>query len=118
MRAPSRAGLANLQGRGLTPGLLTISGFGAIVRYIISMLGLFKLRKTEPNLGRTFRAPGYPIVPGVALFLALVCLWALAWFTTLFGGVFLGFMAAGYLYFQLTAKQRSEAPADAMLEGI
>jgi ethanolamine permease len=34
------------------------------------------------------------------------------------GLVFLGFMVAGYLYFQLTAKQRSEAPADAMLEGI
>ncbi|MNT79574.1 putative amino acid permease YhdG [compost metagenome] len=82
------------------------------------MLSLFKLRKTEPNLERTFRAPGYPIVPGIALFLAVVCLVAMAWFNTLIGLVFLGFMVAGYLYFQLTARQRSEAPADAMLEGI
>jgi amino acid transporter len=27
--------------------------FGAIVMYIMSMLSLFKLRKTEPNLERT-----------------------------------------------------------------
>jgi ethanolamine permease len=42
----------------------------------------------------------------------------MAWFNTLIGCVFLGFMAAGYLYFQLTAKQRFDAPADAMLEGV
>ncbi|MEK1844725.1 MAG: ethanolamine permease, partial [Pseudomonas sp.] len=48
----------------------------------------------------------------------VVCLVAMAWFNTLIGCVFLGFMAAGYLYFQLTAKQRSDAPADAMLEGV
>ena len=95
-----------------------MSVFGAIVMYIISMLSLFKLRKTEPNLERTFRAPGYPIVPGIALFLAVVCLVAMAWFNPLIGCVFLGIMAAGYLYFQLTAKQRADAPSDAMLEGI
>jgi len=111
-------GLVNLQGMTLTAAMITMSVFGAIVMYIISMLSLFRLRKTEPNLERTFRAPGYPVVPAIALFLAVVCLIAMAWFNTLIGCVFLGFMAAGYLYFQLTAKQRSEAPADAMLEGI
>ena len=111
-------GLVNLQGMTLTAAMITMSVFGAIVMYIISMLSLFKLRKTEPNLERTFRAPGYPIVPGIALFLAVVCLVAMAWFNTVIGLVFLGFMAAGYLYFQLTAKQRLAAPADAMLTGI
>jgi ethanolamine permease len=111
-------GLVNLQGMTLTAAMITMSVFGAIVMYIISMLSLFKLRKTEPNLERSFRAPGYPIVPGIALFLAVVCLVAMAWFNPLIGCVFLGFMAAGYLYFQLTAKQRLDAPADAMLEGV
>jgi ethanolamine permease len=98
--------------------MITMSVFGAIVMYIISMLSLFRLRKTEPNLERTFRAPGYPLVPGIALFLAVVCLVAMAWFNTVIGLVFLGFMIVGYLYFQLTAKQRSDAPVDAMLTGI
>ena len=92
--------------------------FGAIVMYIISMLSLFKLRKTEPNLERTFRAPGYPIVPGIALALAVVCLVAMAWFNTVIGLIFLGFMAIGFVYFQLTASQRAAAPADAMLTGV
>lgn len=111
-------GLVNLQGMTLTAAMITMSVFGAIVMYIISMLSLFKLRKTEPLLERTFRAPGYPIVPGIALFLAVVCLVAMAWFNTLIGMIFLGFMVAGFIYFQLTAKQRSDAPADAMLTGI
>jgi ethanolamine permease len=42
----------------------------------------------------------------------------MAWFNTLIGLIFLGFMAAGFIYFQLTAKQRFDAPADAMLTGI
>ncbi|MET1080762.1 MAG: ethanolamine permease, partial [Pseudomonas sp.] len=61
--------------------------------------------------------PGYPVVPGIALALALVCLTAMAWFNPVIGLVFLGFMAVGFVYFQLTARHRAEAPADAMLTG-
>ncbi|PTS85926.1 ethanolamine permease [Pseudomonas sp. HMWF032] len=111
-------GLINLQGMSLTAAMITMAVFGAIVMYIMSMLSLFKLRKTEPNLERSFRAPGYPIVPGIALALALVCLVAMAWFNPVIGLVFVGFMAVGFIYFQLTHKQRSEAPADAMLTGV
>ena len=110
-------GLVNLQGMSLTAAMITMSVFGAIVMYIMSLLSLFKLRQSEPLLERTFRAPGYPWVPGIALLLALVCLVAMAWFNPLIGLVFLGFMALGFVYFQLTAQQRAAAPADAMLTG-
>ncbi|MES2817886.1 MAG: ethanolamine permease, partial [Pseudomonadota bacterium] len=80
-------------------------------------LSLFKLRKTEPHLERTFRAPGYPLVPAIALLLALVCLVAMVWFNPLIALVFLGFMGVGFIYFQLTQQQRANAPADAMLTG-
>ena len=109
--------LINLQGMSLTAAMITMAVFGAIVMYIMSMLSLFKLRKTEPDLLRTFRAPGYPVVPGIALVLALVCLAAMVWFNMLIALVFLGFMGAGFIYFQLTHQQRSDAPADAMLTG-
>nr|WP_298166560.1 ethanolamine permease [uncultured Pseudomonas sp.] len=111
-------GLINLQGMSLTAAMITMAVFGAIVMYIMSMLSLFKLRKTEPDLQRTFRAPGYPVVPGIALVLALVCLAAMVWFNMLIALVFLGFMGAGFIYFQLTHQQRAEAPADAMLTGV
>ena len=110
-------GLINLGGMTLTAAMITMAVFGAIVMYIMSMLSLFKLRKTEPLLERTFRAPGYPIVPGIALALAVVCLVAMAWFNALIGLIFLGFMAVGFIYFQMTAQDRIDAPADAMLTG-
>ncbi|MGV8918340.1 MAG: ethanolamine permease [Pseudomonas sp.] len=109
--------LVNLQGMTLTAAMITMSVFGAIVMYIISMLSLFKLRKSEPLLERTFRAPGYPIVPGIALVLAIVCLVAMAWFNAVIGAIFLGFMAVGFIYFLLTGQSRADAPADAMLTG-
>ncbi|MBK5540425.1 ethanolamine permease [Pseudomonas sp. TH05] len=91
-------GLVNLQGMTLTAAMITMSVFGAIVMYIVSMLSLFKLRKSEPNLERTFRAPGYPVVPAIALVLAVVCLVAMVWFNPLICAIFLCLMALGALF--------------------
>ena len=110
-------GLIALQGMSLTAAMITMSVFGAIVMYIMSMLSLFKLRRSEPHLERSFRAPGFPVVPGIALALAVLCLAAMVWFNLQIAGIFLAFMAAGFVYFQLTAAHRASAPADAMLTG-
>ncbi|MGK2909480.1 MAG: ethanolamine permease [Sphingobium sp.] len=58
-------------GQSLTASVVTLSVFGALTMYITSMLSLFRLRRIEPDLARPFMAPGYPIVPGFALLLAL-----------------------------------------------
>ncbi|MFR0688127.1 ethanolamine permease [Enterobacterales bacterium AE_CKDN230030158-1A_HGKHYDSX7] len=110
-------GLIALQGMSLTAAMITMSVFGAIVMYIMSMLSLFKLRRSEPDLERSFRAPGFPVVPGIALALAVLCLVAMVWFNLQIAGLFLAFMAVGFVYFQLTAAHRASAPADAMLTG-
>ena len=110
-------GLINLQGMSLTAAMITMAVFGAIVMYIMSMLSLFKLRRSAPLMERPFIAPGYPVVPAVALVLAVVCLIAMAWFNAVIGLVFVGFMAIGYGYFYFTAHQRAAAPEDALLEG-
>ena len=104
-------GLVNLQGMTLTAAMITMSVFGAIVMYIVSMLSLFKLRRSEPNLERSFRAPGYPIVPGIALALAVVCLIAMVWFNTLIAGVFLALMAIGASFCTLVRSRGAVAPA-------
>ena len=109
-------GLINLQGMSLTAAMITMSVFGAIVMYIMSMLSLFRLRKTEPNLERTFKAPGYPLVPGIALGLALVCLAAMIWINGTIALLFLGLMSIGMVYFLLTGAQRDAVPADALLQ--
>lgn len=88
-------GLISLQGMTLTAAMITMSVFGAIVMYIMSMFSLFKLRRSEPDLERSFRAPGYPVVPGIALALALVCLAAMLWFNSVIASVFLVLMIGG-----------------------
>ncbi|EXU77060.1 ethanolamine permease [Erwinia papayae] len=107
----------NLQGMTLTAAMITMAVFGAIVMYLMSMLSLFRLRRTAPELERTFLAPGYPIVPGIALVLAFICLIAMLWFNPVIGGLFVAFMAVGYIYFLMTKNQRDSAPRDAMLWG-
>lgn len=102
----------------LTAAMITMSVFGAITMYIMSMLSLFALRRSEPGLARSFVAPGYPLVPAIALGLALLCLVAMFWFNPQIGLIFIGFIAVGFGYFQVTGHHRAAAPADALLKAV
>jgi ethanolamine permease len=62
---------------GQTAVIIVISSFGAIALYIISMISLFILRTKEPKLNRPFKV-AYPIVPLIALVIALMLLVAVA----------------------------------------
>src|SRR5204863_797804 len=45
---------------GKTSEIITISVFGALTLYIVSMIALLRLRKKEPKLERPFKVPMYP----------------------------------------------------------
>ena len=105
----------HLQGMSLTADMITLAVFGAIVMYIMSMLSLFRLRRTAPDMPRSFRAPGYPLVPGIALVLAVLCLVSMVWFNPVIALLFVAIMLAGYGYFRLTTTQRAQAPHDELL---
>lgn len=105
----------HLQGMSLTAAMITLAVFGAIVMYIMSMLSLFRLRRTAPDMPRSFRAPGYPLVPGIALVLAVLCLVSMVWFNPVIALLFVAIMLAGYGYFRLTTTQRAQAPHDELL---
>jgi basic amino acid/polyamine antiporter, APA family len=52
--------------------------FAAWIFYGLAVVSLFRLRKTEPNMPRPYRCPGYPWVPGIFVAGALaltVSLW-------------------------------------------
>lgn len=93
----------------LTANILTMSVFGALLMYIMSMLALFKLRRSAPEMARPFRAPLYPVFPAFALFGALVCMAAMIYFNAKIFAVFLIFLVLGYGYFLLTGKARAQA---------
>jgi ethanolamine permease len=96
-------------GQTLTANIVTMAVLGAIVMYLISMAALFKLRNSEPNLLRTYRAPFYPVFPAIALGLGVVCLGAMVWFNAMLTLLFIVLMAAAYGYFLLTSGQREAA---------
>jgi ethanolamine permease len=102
-------------GQTLTANIVTMSVLGAIVMYITSMWSLFVLRKTEPALERPFPAIGYPVLPAIALGLAVVCLLTMVWFNPLVSGLFAGCMAIAYGYFRMTAGRRADLATPGLL---
>lgn len=102
-------------GQTLTANIVTMAVLGAIVMYLISMAALFKLRRSEPGLERSYRAPFYPVFPAIALVLGVVCLGAMIWFNGMLTVLFGVLMAAAYGYFLLTSAQRKAAAPDDML---
>ena len=101
--------LIQIGGMSLTANIVTMSVFGAIVMYILSMASLFKLRISEPRLERPFSAPLFPVFPAFALGAAVICLLTMIYFNPIVAGLFVGLMVIGYLYFLTTAGRRGEA---------
>ncbi len=98
-------------GMTLTANLITMSVFGAIVMYIVSMMSLFKLRQKEPRLDRPFKAIAYPFFPAIALVLASISLLTMIYFNQQLSLVFFGLMALGFVYFA-TTKHHRDASSD------
>ena len=101
-------------GQTLTANIVTMSVFGAIVMYIMSMLSLFALRKKEPNLQRPFPAMFYPLFPAIALVLAVISLITMIYYNQLLAMLFVGLMVVSYLYFLTTHAQRASSEDDVM----
>jgi basic amino acid/polyamine antiporter, APA family len=73
--------------QGVWACLLTLSGsynellnyviFAVVLFYILTILALFRLRRTRPDWPRPYRAWGYPVVPAMYILFALFVEWAL-----------------------------------------
>ena len=46
--------------------------FAVLVFYILTIVGLFVLRRTRPNAERPYRAVGYPVLPAIYIVMALL----------------------------------------------
>jgi APA family basic amino acid/polyamine antiporter len=50
--------------------LLNYVIFAALIFYVLTTFGLFRLRKLRPDAERPYRALGYPLLPGLYIILA------------------------------------------------
>ena len=110
-RTPANALLANMVIgivallSGKTAAIITISVFGALTLYIISMVALLRLRKKEPGLERPFKVPFYPASPWIALVIACVSFVAMTIYNFEIALVYGGLMAGCFLLFKLFSKK-------------
>jgi APA family basic amino acid/polyamine antiporter len=51
--------------------LLDYIVFAVLVFYVLTIVGLFMLRRTHPNAERPYRAVGYPVLPAIYIVMAL-----------------------------------------------
>ncbi len=61
--------------------LIKFATFGSMVFYIVTIAGLFKLRRTQPDLARPYKAFGYPFIPFLYLVFAVIICISLLVFT-------------------------------------
>lgn len=80
----------------LTANIVTLSVFGALTMYLVSMASLFKLRRSEPSLYRPFKAPFYPVFPAIALGLGAFSLIAMIYFNFSLFILYIVIMALAY----------------------
>jgi ethanolamine permease len=97
----------SFRGQSLTAALVTLSVFGALTMYVVSMAALFKLRAAEPLMPRPYSAPLYPWLPAFALASALVALVAMIYFNAVIAGIFALLLAFFYVLFRLTRSTAS-----------
>jgi ethanolamine permease len=107
--------LIGIAGQSLTASIVTMSVFGALVMYIMSMASLFRLRATEPALDRPFRAPFYPFAPAFALVMSIIALVAMIYYNSVIFLVFLALMVIAVVAALFLSKsgRRTESVASA-----
>ena len=86
---------------GETEAIITISVFGAITLYILSMIALLRLRKSEPELERPFKAPLYPLMPVVALVIGIISLIAMCVYNIKLAAIYFLIMGISFGLFKI-----------------
>ena len=110
-KTPSNALIANMVIgiiallSGKTSEIITISVFGALTLYILSMISMLLLRKKEPDLDRPFRVPFYPVFPITALVISAVSIIAMTVYNFALALFYILLMFISFVFFKLIKKR-------------
>lgn len=95
--------------------LLTYTAFASLLFNALTVVGLFVLRRTQPEIARPYRVPAYPWIPGLYLVVAVFFLIYIAIGDPRNSGLGIAVMMTGvpvYFYLQWRERQRvGAAPA-------
>jgi APA family basic amino acid/polyamine antiporter len=88
--------------------LLDMISFVVVLFYAITIIGIFKLRKTMPDVERPYKAFGYPILPAIYIIMALVFCIFLIIFKPVYAGIGLGIVLLGIPVYYLSIGSRKK----------
>jgi basic amino acid/polyamine antiporter, APA family len=92
--------------------LIDLTSMGTLVAFTVVSIGVMILRRTQPDLPRGFRVPGYPITPILSAAFALYIISQLPYSTFALFAVWLG--VAAIIYFTYSAKHSRLARGEAV----
>lgn len=88
--------------------LLTMVSFVVVIFYIFTIIGIFILRKKQPNTERPYKAFGYPVLPAIYILLATAFCIGLVWVSPTYSLWGLAIALAGIpLYYIAVANKKS-----------
>ena len=89
--------------------LLDMISFVVVLFYALTIIGIFRLRKTKPDMERPYKAFGYPVLPVIYILLAIVFCVFLIIMKPLYAGIGLGIVLLGIpVYFISIANQKKD----------
>jgi APA family basic amino acid/polyamine antiporter len=88
--------------------LLTMVSFIVVIFYILTIIGIYILRRKRPDIERPYKAFGYPVLPAVYVILALLFCCGLVWASPTYSLWGLAIMLAGIplYYIAVASKNR------------
>ena len=87
--------------------LLTMVSFVVVIFYILTIAGIFILRKTKPQAERPYKAFGYPVLPAIYIILAISFCVGLVWASPTYSLWGLGIALFGLPLYYLAGANKS-----------
>ena len=92
--------------------LLDLTSMGTLVAFTVVSIGVIILRRTQPDLPRGFRVPGYPVTPVLSALFALYLITGLPYATFGLFAVWLGIAAIVYFTYSVRHSLLARGIAD------
>jgi basic amino acid/polyamine antiporter, APA family len=92
--------------------LIDLTSMGTLVAFTVVSIGVIILRRTQPDLPREFRVPGYPVTPVLSAGFALYIISQLPYTTFALFAVWLG--VAAIIYFTYSTRHSRLARGEAV----
>jgi basic amino acid/polyamine antiporter, APA family len=89
--------------------LLDMISFVVVIFYVLTIMGIFILRKNQPNAERPYKAFGYPLLPALYIIMGTTFCVLLLIFKTKFAAWGLAITLAGIPLYYLAARKKTIA---------